>query len=1261
VRVVSLAEFADSLLTDLTDTDCVVLCDVPRLNEAQVARIEAHLKRGGGLVLGVGPNVEANRDWYNRVLASPEVGWLPGNLGAVLTSRPEEADYRLRFEEKALGQAPFAIFADADSRAALTEVPFRKFLKLEAPRGGKAERLLTFTSSQPMNGSPPLLEPAFVEMLRHRGRIILFTSTWNQDWTEWPVIPNYLPAVNEIVRHCATNPRQRTLKVGDSLEELYPVNTVGLSARVVRENLEEREVVVVVGDEAGVVRWSQVAESGFYRISLAGQTDRIVAVNIPEANSTGLSESELIKVEPSRFEALGAVTVAQELTGLRFPSLDGAAVVMVPQPRGPVVARWILLGVLGVFLAELILAWRLGPSPTALRDQARAQGLEDSSRRTSRPWLGTFLGFALLLVLMSLVLVVVQAQVTGEWLGFLPESARRNGEVWFGVPAAEAGESTRWRLETSRIFSKDRTWERRGQAGLLALGLILIGLIYWRERRGAGSIRRLIIPASLRLGVLALVLLVILPQARLAFEREGWPDIAIILDDSASMSTIDSFTDPQVRARASVLAQTTDLNEVHRLQLAQAILLNPDLAWLDRLLLEKKLRIHIFAVSEQTRLLGEASEPAALDELRRSVQALQPTGPGSKLGDAVQGILKNFRGGSLSTIIMLTDGITTSGEDLVSASREASRAGVPLYLVGLGDVSDPPDFLLADLKCPDEILKGDKLEVEIRAVAKGITNPSAIPVTLYERQGEQLIERDRQTVTPDLAGKTVRFQQVPEELGMKSYVIEIPTSDIEADPTNNRVERQVLVTESKKIKLLYVEGYARYEFRFVKALLEREAQTSAGNRSIELQTLLLDASPGYADLDKSALRDFPAGKELMEYDVVILGDIRPTQIPRAQQLLSDIAEFVKVRGGGLLLLAGEHGNPKSLFDSPLADVLPIRPSDSAIRNGPPTATSENSPITEDYQLRLTSNGRTHPLLRFNAQEGTNLAIWEKLQPFYWYASGYQKKTAAEVLAVHPTRPAEDNSASKHPLILQQFVGAGRVVFFGFDETWRWRYRTQEERFNQFWTQGIRTLARSRVSQIELRTDKQTPYRRDEPIRITVRFPDDAPAPAANVPVRVVVNRYPLRQSSSQPNRTPIEKTTLQLAKLEGTRATYQTLLTRTPEGEYTLTLQEPLLTGKPGEKPSIPRAEVRVIPPPGERDRLEMNQTDLSRAAAESRGKFYTLVNVNQLMDELPEATRYPLNQPREPISLWDHALLYALILAAMTTEWLLRRRERLL
>jgi len=245
-------------------------------------------------------------------------------------------------------------------------------------------------------------------------------------------------------------------------------------------------------------------------------------------------------------------------------------------------------------------------------------------------------------------------------------------------------------------------------------------------------------------------------------------------------------------------------------------------------------------------------------------------------------------------------------------------------------------------------------------------------------------------------------------------------------------------------------------------------------------------------------------------------------------------------------------------------------------------------------------------------------------------------------------------------VVQQFVGAGRSMFFGFNETWRWRWREDEANFNKFWVQTVRYLAVGRLGRIDLRLDRQTPYRRGEPIKVTVRFPDDSPPPPEGTEVKVLAERRPLRQPGQGENAAkagpPVEVQTLQLAPVKGSRAAFEGLLTRTPEGEYQFWLSAP-----PVSTGTRPRAECRVLPPPGELQNLRMNEPDMQKAADESRGRYYTLANADDLLHDLPGGTRVTLNAPGPPAKVWNHGVMFLAALGLLTMEWVLRKRKHLL
>ena len=191
------------------------------------------------------------------------------------------------------------------------------------------------------------------------------------------------------------------------------------------------------------------------------------------------------------------------------------------------------------------------------------------------------------------------------------------------------------------------------------------------------------------------------------------------------------------------------------------------------------------------------------------------------------------------------------------------------------------------------------------------------------------------------------------------------------------------------------------------------------------------------------------------------------------------------------------------------------------------------------------------------------------------------------------------------------------------------------------------LVRPRLGRAELRLDRQTPYRIGEPIHISVRFPEDAAPPKADVPVQVSVE---VTSPSGE-----IETSHLRLGRIEGSRGAYEAMLTRTSVGTYRFRLASP-----PSPR-SAPETTARVLPPPGELDNLKLNRGDLERAALLSRGRYYDLADASRLPEEMPAVAHVSLHQPRPPYALWSHPATFIVGLSLIGFEWILRKRRSLL
>jgi Aerotolerance regulator N-terminal/von Willebrand factor type A domain len=1286
--VINPLKFADETQGDLTNYDCVFLCDVPTFSAAEVKRLESHLRRGGGVVFCLGSQVQTGE--YNRLLYKSGAGLLPAPLVGV-QGATNAFNYQFAIDPDAEREPPLKAFRASTDRARLLEPRFNKFVMTGEPTTGvKPRKVLGFSpilipgrENSPGAKQPPPAGPAILEWnpptpreakhptnelsSRMRGKVVLVTTTANSDWNHWPPTPCYPALMQELLYFASSGRlREQEYAVGDVLEVFLRTSSTGNEAKIHTPDGREETGRTQALDDASVLRWTDTDVSGLYRVTIGQDPhEYFFAVNVPTGAGAGSgdsapalgNESDLQRTDRDEMQKTypeWEFQIVRDLNQISLAPLAGSASEYTTGGAlGAGVAHWLLMIVLVLIVAEIVLAWQFG--------HYSAAGVQDETpQKQPSKWQWLLPPLACLLFSFSILFgfVLLHDAITGDFLGFLPDFCRRGFERLMDIPAPAPGEGSRWRLEYMSYL-----WDGKSDpwlVGLLISGAaVLVYLIYRREGTRTNTTARVLM-MGLRIGLVGLILLVFLPQLKLWFERQAWPDVVLLIDDSESMSTLDTFRDPRVKAAAERLSQLENVTEADRLRLAQALVTRSEPDWLTTLLMQRKVRLHVYHCSTKAHRIKDVNTAAEIGPALEVIRELKatPENDSSQLGMAVRQVLNDFRGSSLAAVVMLTDGVTTEGEDLVKVSKYASQMGVPLFFVGIGDDNESRDVYLHDLQVEDSVYVNDRVVFELRLTAQGYNNLTA-PVVLREQGKPE--ELARQVVTIDGPGKAVKVRLVhsPTEPGRKVYVIDTPLQPDETDKDNNRLEKEVFVHEAKLIKVLYVEGYRRYEFHYIKTLLERESARTKGNKSIDLKVLLLEADADYAAQDRSAIADFPTKAELNTYDVVILGDVdpRPNDNNKMAEHMRDLADFVRERGGGLLMIAGERYAPHTYKDSPLRDVLPI------------DVTTEQQPDdvqrTEGYHLELTPVGRMHPIFRFSPDEHENDEIWNKLREMYWFSDGYVPKRAAEILAVHPTKKvrseksavkpgdAADEAAvfDKHPLVLQQFVGAGRTMFFGFNETWRWGFREDHLHFNQFWIQTVRYLARSRLGRIDLRLDRQTPYRRGEPIKVTVRFPDDAPPPPNDTDVKVVVERR-------QPGRgAETEVRTLQLAKLDRSRATYEALLTKTPEGEYKFWLTSPS-SPSTGAKP---RADGKVLAPPGEMERLRMAASDMKRAAEETHGEFYTLANADALVKDLPVGSRVTLNAPGPPWLVWNHVLLFFVALLYLTTEWLIRKQQNLL
>jgi uncharacterized membrane protein len=766
---------------------------------------------------------------------------------------------------------------------------------------------------------------------------------------------------------------------------------------------------------------------------------------------------------------------------------------------------------------------------------------------------------------------------------------------------------------------------------LFLLGVGLITWLYWHERARCGrGFRALLV--GLRASLLGLTILVMMYGWMLAVDVTDLPDLMVVLDDSSSMLHEDPAESSELELQRQEHLRGLQLAEPSRWNVARSLLVGGSEPLIRRL--EERYNVKLYRLAMTPRLAASTSEDLLETINQAEIDSTQPQHGGSRLGSGLRAILEGQRGRPTAAVVMLTDGITTEGRTIGETANYARQMDIPLYLIGVGNQQPVRDIRLADLVADDLVFVGDMAHFDFQMTGTGFEG-RRVPVRLTMRGDDRILAERELVVGPDGEQQSVRLSYRPEEVGDFDFQVEVIPGPEDLQATNNRLQRMVSVRD-ETIRILLVQEYPSYEYRFLKSLLERglKREASRTERAFELDALLQEADGEYIATDESATRTFPVDREkLFEYDVIIFGDVNPSFF--TESLLRNLADFVRDRGGGLVLTSGPRHTPHAYQGTPLADVLPVHLDTASL------------PAPEDifetpYHVRPTSVGMNSPMLQISEDPTAVEKVWSDFPPLYWLAPEAPLRSGARVLL--ETVPT--GTSVPEPVIVLQFVGAGKVILHRTDETYRWsRHPQGEQYYARYWLQTIRYLSRSKLlgtsRQVEISSDQES-YRVGEPVQLRVRFFDDRMAPEQDDGVVVV-----MEQEGGGRRR-------VNLRRDAGKRGVFVGLATRLPEGNYRTWVAAPSSDQQP------PATRFTILAPQGELARLELDVADLRQAAQQSRGKFYGWHESHTLLDDLPPGRQVRV-QSLPPQPVWNSSFLAGLFVVLLVAEWLLRKRAGML
>jgi hypothetical protein len=622
-------------------------------------------------------------------------------------------------------------------------------------------------------------------------------------------------------------------------------------------------------------------------------------------------------------------------------------------------------------------------------------------------------------------------------------------------------------------------------------------------------------------------------------------------------------------------------------------------------------------------------EGAAPSEAKASDESL------TNISSVFEQLAAKRAGQSTRLAILLSDG--RHNDAAAAAPQEAARQcnKLPVYVVPIGTSVELRDVVLLRVEAPAAVAERDSAVIDVIVSGQDCDGKSTQVILRHE--GRE-VDRKPITFTSARGDCRVRFTVPAKEAGWQEYIVGVEPVEGETNLANNYYSVSYEVVRDH-LRILLADGVPRWEYRYLNQLFRRDPH-------IEFDELLF--SPTVHGTGNLADRpEFPTDAAgYARYDVVILGDIGPQQLSTASQQALD--EFVRKRGGNLVVVAGQNSMPSAFVGQPLIDLLPVEQSTSVTPQ-------------QGYSLRLTDEGRINSSLLIDDSPDESRIAWQETFerfPVYGLSEFCKPKASARTLIEAVTQSAGQVTAenSDHKVdsafLSWQRVGAGRIAYLAAGDTYRLRWRRGDQYHHRFWGQFLRWLTAANTGAgseiVRLQTDR-TRYSQREPVEVTVWLKDSTGRPLAGETI----------QAEARPFKG--DALTVDLAADKQVPGRYFGSFNDLPPGAYKVAargkaINQLLPRAEDAEKAQATISVQRV-------GSIEMLNTECNRPLLEQIAQITggqvipptAIGEVLQLVSFTPEISETIQRSP-----LWNRWSNLLLVLGCLFTEWTVRKGKGL-
>jgi uncharacterized membrane protein len=723
-------------------------------------------------------------------------------------------------------------------------------------------------------------------------------------------------------------------------------------------------------------------------------------------------------------------------------------------------------------------------------------------------------------------------------------------------------------------------------AAAVVIAAVAIAFVSYRVLRTRVRWREQATLVALRVVALAIVLFCIFRPVLVVKAAVTQQNVVgILIDDSRSMQLTDEHG-----SRADLIRQT---------------FANPDSPIMKSL--SDRFLIRTFKFSSATARLGTSAD-------------LTFNGTQTRLANAIESARQELAGLPVSGLVLVTDGADTTDATVTDALLASKAEALPVFTVGVGQETLTKDIQVGRVSTPRVALKGTSLLVDAVLTQTGFAGQT---VTLDVEDGGRIVGSQPVKLPADGDPVSVRVRFTVTEAGPRVFRLKVSPQPGEAVTQNNQRDVQIDVRDRRE-RILYYEGEPRPELKFAR-------QAIKDDQNLELVTLVRTAENKHFRFDIKSPEELVAGfpktrEELFEYRGIVLGTVEASAFTADQ--LRMIAEFVDVRGGGLLVLGGHRSFAEGGFvGTPVAEVLPV------------TLQKANPGFTH-VKVHPTRAGEAHAVTQLGDTEQASAERWKTMPSLTAVNLIDTIKPGATVLL-----SGLDDRRRERVVLAYQRYGRGKSIAFPVQDSWLWQMhatiRVEDQTHENFWRQMLRWLVDGVPDVVETRplTDR---VEAGQPVTLTADVVDPrfVELNDANVVAHVT-------SPSGKAVAIPLQWT--------GERnGQYRATLPTTETGWYEAKVE----ATRDGKAVGTGVTHVRTAPDDAEYFDAAMHAPLLKRIAQDTGGRFYTASNVASLPEDLKYSGRgVTAVEERE---LWHMPILLLALMTVLCTEWGLRRYWRL-